>query len=297
MLIERTSALIEIDRHVIDFEIPSISLPLPPFLSTPPPPPPCPPPPPLVFHKAVFNRLLKLAEDHPVATSLLGLWAGVGIIGKGVGMQVDRKEKARKRRLGKVVDGFMVDAVGKSPRLPVAHAVRESNRSSSFRLLSVPYHTYPRLSPDDTSYPKLQTSNIKPEPVILSPPNNPLLLPLILVLLKAQYVVLLGLKELEEVEALERSLRALSVSASTSAHASASPAAGSGSGSRSAPQGASRPGGSGRDGKESRETRVDLGAGVWVGVLDPDDVSLVSSGLVSLDRVVGIVSYDTVSTG
>lgn len=104
--------LVAIDRSVIDFEIPSFSLPLPPFLSTPPPPaPPPPPPPPLVFHKAVIQRVTQFTSDHPYVTSIVGVGLGVGVVGYGVGKEVKRRETGREGRRGRVVDGFMVDAV------------------------------------------------------------------------------------------------------------------------------------------------------------------------------------------
>lgn len=98
--------------------------------------------------------------------------------------------------------------------------------------------------------------------MIISPSRNPLLLPLILLLLRSRYVVLLGLKELEEVEHLERTLRALGERSNASAGAGAGSSGGS-TGAR---------GESGRAGS-NKAREGDLTAGVWVGVLDVDDVS------------------------
>lgn len=147
-----------------------------------------------------------------------------------------------KGRLGRVVDGFMVDAVRKS-RVTILGLTFPSHYGTlpSDRLINLP------LRPDSGRAHFSQT-------VIISPPSNPLLLPLLISLLKSQYVVLLGLKELEEVEEVERVLKGLSVggsSTSSSAYA----------GQRG-----------GLEGKK-RGPGVDLMAGVWVGVLDVDDVS------------------------
>lgn len=232
------------------------------------------------FLQQIINQLLDHIHAHPIIAGLIGAWLGVTAVALEVGWQVKIREDTRlgvdtgrgligmagsgisglkrllsgeaedgsdwngsgKGRLGRVVDGFMVDAVRKS-RVTIFR-LNPSSRSDLYPSIA---RTFCHCD-SDSARPQF------PPTVIISPPSNPLLLPLLISLLKSQYVVLLGLKELEEVEEVERVLKGLSAggsSTSSSAHA----------------------GQGGSLGGKKRGPGVDLMAGVWVGVLDVDDVS------------------------